>query len=597
MDAPSPDPSIFTATPEGFALADVVVRLARPDEYRKWDELVNQHHGLGFKRFAGRGLRYIVEWCARWIALAGWQSGAFKSRHRDRWIGWTEALRWRRLHLIANNTRFLVLGSKGVFPCLASFALAAMLRRLGDDWQTQYGHPMLIAESFVDPSKFDATMYVAANWQYLGMTRGFARHNGRYTDPHGERKQLYVYPLRRDACRRLRDPGPLPPAWEPKGHAEKPPSELRSLYEELAAIEDFRRPQGRKHTVASTLSVYILARLANMRGPVAAAEYASKLSQRELEAIGAWKNPKTGRYVPVSKSTLHRVLSSVDPEQIEAALQRFSMPRLELARAIAIDGKRIRGANRNGHGHYETATLIEPTRKLPLATLNFHDKGGEIAAVRALLEQTPVAGRVITIDALHTTRDTARTIVDTHGADYLMSVKENASETYHTLGTIHWERDATGHFEEPISKAHGRLEQRRIEVMTPLPRLINYPHVAQIFRITRERTDTRRNGTGQTTSTPAYGITSVPAQRATPQQLLAWNRGHWSVEVNHHIRDTTFAEDACLARTQFAPANNATCTNLALALIIHKTPFDRFASATRHFALQREDAFTALLSP
>ena len=344
MDAPSPDPSIFTATPEGFALADVVVRLARPDEYRKWDELVNQHHGLGFKRFAGRGLRYIVEWCARWIALAGWQSGAFKSRHRDRWIGWTEALRWRRLHLIANNTRFLVLGSKGVFPCLASFALAAMLRRLGDDWQTQYGHPMLIAESFVDPSKFDGTMYVAANWQYLGMTRGFARHNGRYTDPHGERKQLYVYPLRRDACRRLRDPGPLPPAWEPKGHAEKPPSELRSLYEELAAIEDFRRPQGRKHTVASTLSVYILARLANMRGPVAGAEYASKLSQRELEAIGAWKNPKTGRYVPVSKSTLHRVLSSVDPEQIEAALQRFSMPRLELARAIAIDGKRIRGA-------------------------------------------------------------------------------------------------------------------------------------------------------------------------------------------------------------------------------------------------------------
>ena len=89
----------------------------------------------------------------------------------------------------------------------------------------------------------------------------------------------------------------------------------------------------------------------------------------------------------------------------------------------------------------------------------------------------------------------------------------------------------------------------------------------------------------------------MPAQRATPQQLLAWNRGHWSVEVNHHIRDTTFAEDACLARTQFAPANNATCTNLALALIIHKTPFDSFASATRHFALQREDAFTALLSP
>ena len=103
---------------------------------------------------------------------------------------------------------------------------------------------------------------------------------------------------------------------------------MRSLYQELAGIPDFRRGQGRKHTVASVLAVYILARLANMRGPVAAAEYAQKLSQRELEAIGAWKNPKTGIYVPVSKSTLHRVIASLDPEEVEAALQRYTTPRL-----------------------------------------------------------------------------------------------------------------------------------------------------------------------------------------------------------------------------------------------------------------------------
>ena len=133
--------------------------------------------------------------------------------------------------------------------------------------------------------------------------------------------------------------------------------------------------------------------------------------------------------------------------------------------------------------------------------------------------------------------------------------------------------------------------------MTPLEGLLNYPHVAQIFRITRRRTDARQNGTGQTTREQVYGITSVPAHRATPRQLLAYNRGHWAVEVNHHIRGTTFAEDACLARTQFAPANNATCTNLGLAIIIHKSPFASFASATRHFALERKDTFTALLSP
>ena len=593
-----PDDKPFFETPsDGFSLADVVVRLAQAHERMQWDGTVDRYHYLGFKRFAGRGLRYIVEWRGLWIALAGWQSGAFKSRHRDRWIGWSAQLQFQRLHLIANNTRFVILGARGIFPCLASFAMAAMLRRLGDDWQSCYGHPMLIAESFVNPARFEGTLYEAANWHYLGDTRGFARHNGRYTDPHGAPKRLYVYPLRRDACRRLSAPGPLPAAWEPKGHAGRAPSELRSLYEELDGIEDFRRAQGRKHRVACTLAVYILARLANMRGPVAAAEYASKLSQRELEALGAWKNPRTGLYMPVSKSTLHRVIASVDPEQIEVALQRFSMPRLKVGRAVALDGKRIRGANRNGEDHHETATLVDHATGAPLASLAFNDEGGEAAAVRALLDEVPVAGRVITIDALHTTRDTARTIKETHGADYLMTVKENAPETSRTLASIHWERDASAYFEEELAKAHARIEQRRIAVLTPLPGLVNYPHVAQIFRVTRERIDARRNATGETSIEYVYGITSVPAQRASPQELLAWNRGHWSVEVNHHVRDKVFAEDACLARTGFAPENNALCTNIAIAVIIHKTRFDSVASATRHFALQRKDAFAAILSP
>ena len=94
----------------------------------------------------------------------------------------------------------------------------------------------------------------------------------------------------------------------------------------MAAVKDFRRAQGRKHTVASVLAVYILARLANFRGPVAAAEYAQQLSQAELRVVGTWKSPRTGRHVPVSKSTLHRVTASADSEQIEAVLRRFTMP-------------------------------------------------------------------------------------------------------------------------------------------------------------------------------------------------------------------------------------------------------------------------------
>ena len=393
-------------------------------------------------------------------------------------------------------------------------------------------------------------MYKAANWMHLGRTRGFARANGRYTDPHGVPKELYARALSRDARRRLRGADALPAALAPNpmgGGSGRRPPELRSLYDELMRVPDFRRAQGRKHTIASVLAVHILALLADMHGCLAAAQYAKSLNQTELEALGAWHNPKSGQFVPVSKSTLHRVVANADPAAVEAVLRRYAAPRLQIGQALATDGKRIRGANRNGDSHFETATIVEHGTGVPFASLNFHDEGGEVAAVRALLEEVPVAGRVITIDALHTVRDTARAIVETHGADYLMTVKRNAQETFRTLETIDWERDATGGFDEAFDKAHGRIERRRIRVLTPLRGTVNYPHLSQVFRVERLRIGLK-SGTESTEF--AYGITSVPQHKGTPEQLLAWNRGHWSVEnKNHRTRDVHFEEDACLART------------------------------------------------
>ena len=363
--------AIFTVAPEGFRLAEVSVRLAKPQERLRWDALMDGHHYLGFKRFAGRGLRYVFEWRGHWIGLAGWQSGAFKCRPRDRWIGWSGKEQFRRLHLIGNNTRFLVLGAPGVFPNLASRALSAMTRRLSADWAAEHG---------------------------------------------------------------------------------------------------------------------------------------------------------TG---------------------------------------------------------------------MPLASLGFHDQNGERAAVRALLEEAPLAGRVITVDALHTVRDTARSIVESRGADYLMTVKGNAPETFATLAGIDWERDATGGYEEASAKAHGRIERRRIRTLTPLRGTVNYPHLKQIFRVERQRIDAR---SGHESRELAYGITSVPEERGSPEQLLAWNRGHWAVEnQNHRTRDVHFAEDACLARKAHAPVNNALCNCIALAIILRRGK--SVAEATRHFALHRNDALDAVLSP
>ena len=162
---------IFPGSPDGFHPRDVSVRLARPDERIRWDRLMDQHHYLGFKRFAGHGVRYVFDWRGQWVGLAGWQSGAFKCRPRDQWIGWKQKLQFTRMHLIANNTRFLILGAPGCFPNLASLALAAMVQRLSADWSAAYGHSLLLAETFVDPSKFCGHMYKEAGWTRLGQRK------------------------------------------------------------------------------------------------------------------------------------------------------------------------------------------------------------------------------------------------------------------------------------------------------------------------------------------------------------------------------------------------------------------------------------------
>ena len=169
------------------------------------------------------------------------------------------------------------------------------------------------------------------------------------------------------------------------------------------------------------------------------------------------------------------------------------------------------------------------------------------------LEEVDVRGSVITLDALHTTRNTALRLRRCHGAHYLFTVKGNAPETFQTLETIDWDRDATSHFFENHEKAHGRIERRRIQVLEPLEDLINYPSVRQIFRITRKRYQVT---TGKASIEVAYDMTSLPPEPAAAERLLALNRGHWVVENrNHRPRDTTFGEDACLMHTGHGPSN------------------------------------------
>ena len=194
---------------------DVTVRLARPHERPAWDRLRNEPHDLGYQQFAGRGLRYVAAWRGQWVALAGWQTGVFQGKPRDPRLGWSKKLQFQRLHLIGNHTRFLILLAAQGCRNLGSSGLGANLQRLSADWQAEWGHPLELAESLVDPSRFEGTVSKAANWRELGRSRGYSRLNGQYTDTLGQPKTMLVYPLRPDARARLRAPT-APPEWRPR---------------------------------------------------------------------------------------------------------------------------------------------------------------------------------------------------------------------------------------------------------------------------------------------------------------------------------------------------------------------------------------------
>ena len=116
-------------------------------ERARWDALMRDHHYLGFRGMIGNGLRHVAERSdGVWVALLGWQAGSYKLAARDRWIGWTPEQRLRRLHLVANNTRFVILPGCSE-PNLASRVLGQSLRRLSRDMHSVHGHPVLVAEA------------------------------------------------------------------------------------------------------------------------------------------------------------------------------------------------------------------------------------------------------------------------------------------------------------------------------------------------------------------------------------------------------------------------------------------------------------------
>ena len=171
-------------------------QIRRDGEEPLFDGLIESHHYLGYAQPVGEHLKYLIYAGERPVACLAWSSPPWHMGPRDRFIGWTAGVRRRNLHLLAYNTRFLILPWVQVRH-LASHILGRMARRLSADWEALYGHPLYYLETFVDRERFAGTCYRAANWRCLGPTTG----RGIKDKAHKVTlsiKNVLGYPLRRD---------------------------------------------------------------------------------------------------------------------------------------------------------------------------------------------------------------------------------------------------------------------------------------------------------------------------------------------------------------------------------------------------------------
>lgn len=427
---PHPEPVCGSWRPgqidPGFRLEDVIVRPIQFAERRPWQHLMAQYHYLGFQNTVGEAIRYVATLGSHWVALLAWAAAAFKSRHREAWIGWDEALKWRRLHLVANNVRFLIL--PGIQrKNLASKVLALNLQRLSDDWQHHYGHPIVLAETFIDLARFAGTCYRAAGWIPLGETRGFGKRRHGYCS-HGHPKTLFVRPLRPDAAQLLSAPF-APPRFPHSPKKENVPmldvnrlplEGEGGLLELLRTLPDPRKRRGVRHPLVCIVAIATCACLAGARSFEAMAQWAQELSRDALKRLGG-KRP-----TPPSEKCLRLTLQRLDAvaldRQLGAWLARHT---LRPGKAIAVDGKTLRGAHEGPQPAPRLLSAVLHQEGIVIAQQPVGDETNEIPCLQPLLDGVPLEGVVVTADALHTQTETARYLVEDKHADYVFPVKEN----------------------------------------------------------------------------------------------------------------------------------------------------------------------------
>lgn len=402
-----------------------------PYERERFDRLLIEKHDLQSALVGGRSLRYVAEFNGEWVALMVFSSAAPHLKARDKWIGWSARQLARRLDFAVNNSRFLVLSDRHQYPNMASRVMALCLKRLDEDWQKAWGNPVLLVESFVDESRHRGTAYRACGFQALGLTAGFSRSSRDFYVENGQPKQLYVRALRKDATALLRKaklPGELAEhERNTAGPCSLTAASLGSLLDAFKCIGDPRRGHGLRHRLPFVLACATVAMLMGGGGYKAFEDICTKLTQRQLRALGCRRHPRTGRYVPPSDTTFFRVLNGIDPVLFDRIVGQWLLARdPSVLERLAVDGKTLRGSARTDGKALQLLSAVTHRLRLTVAQIAIEDKSNEIPALEPMLEQIPrLEGVIVTADAIQCQQKATRYISHQRGGEFMIGLKGN----------------------------------------------------------------------------------------------------------------------------------------------------------------------------
>lgn len=371
-----------------------------------------------------------------------------------------------------------------------------------------------------------------------------------------------------------------------------------SLYACFQKMNDRRKNRGKRYALATIMLGMFLAKLCGEDKPSGIAEWV-KLREKWFTGMLGLKRDSMPHH-----NTYRRILAEViDENEFEGLCREFFEHSGEAGYqvVVSIDGKTVRGTIDTdlSDGLCLLAVYL-PGEGVTLAQVAIEAKRNEISAAPNLLGCINLRNKVVIGDALHTQRQISIQI-GTAGGNYLWVVKGNQPQLL---------QDLQDWFDAEIvllpgmgcppkdfrtftttSKGHGRIEVRTLTASSQLNDFLDWPFLQQVFRLERFVTVQK---TGQTRHEIVYGVTSLSAQQASPDQLLQMLRSYWQIENGlHYRRDVTLREDQTRFTKRSAAHVMAVINNLVLGLLA-KSGYHFVPSARRYFAAHLEAAFDLL---